>query len=334
MRQRRVDRGSNARQIITTIFYKWGFSVTITELSNNIRSLISSNPQFSDTEILYCEPMSRHTTFRIGGPAAAFALPKNISELKNLIDFCKINSVNFIVIGNGSNLLVNDNGVAALVISILKINQIEFSENAGSVTCGCGVLLPKLSSLCAKHGLSGAEFACAIPGTVGGGVFMNCGSYGGQIADIVEETEYLAPNGEIKVLPRSLHEFSYRESFFSKNPENIILSVKMMLNVKDKCLIESAMRENLSKRCSQPAGKPSAGSVFKRTDNISAGKLIEDCGLKGCRAGGACISPMHAGFIVNDGNAAAKDVLSLIKTAQDAVKNKFGINLECEIKII
>ena len=308
--------------------------MTISELSNNILSLVSSVPQLRETEILYNEPMSRHTTFRIGGAAAALAFPKSTAELKSLADALSAGGINFIVIGNGSNLLVRDAGIAAAVISTAKMNGIDFAGENDTLICGCGAMLPRVSSQCAKNSLSGFEFASAIPGTIGGGIVMNCGAYGGCMADVVEETEYLSPTGEIKLLPRAAHDFSYRNSFFAKNPQNIVLSAKIKLHRAEKSIIESAIRENIARRAGQPTDKPSAGSVFKRSGGISAGKLIEDCGLKGFHIGGACISPKHAGFIVNNGGASADDVLRLIELARNSVKNKFGIELECEIKII
>lgn len=308
--------------------------MTISELSNNILSLVSSVPQLRESEILYNEPMSRHTTFRIGGAAAALAFPKSTAELKCLADTLSSGGINFIVIGNGSNLLVRDVGISAAVISTTKISEIKFSDENGTVICGCGAMLPRVSAQCAKSGLSGFEFAAAIPGTIGGGIVMNCGAYGGCMADVVEETEYLSPNGEIKLLPRAEHAFSYRNSFFAKNPQNIVLSAKIKLRRAEKSLIEAAIRENIARRAGQPTDKPSAGSVFKRSGDISAGKLIEECGLKGFRVGGACISPKHAGFVVNNGGASADDVLRLIDLARNSVKSKFGIELECEIKII
>ena len=284
-------------------------------------------------EILYDEPMSRHTTFRIGG-GAAIAFPDSVEVLHRLIALSRQNDIPYFVFGNGSNILADDKRLNMLLICTAKLNRITYC-GAGEYICDAGAMVAALSKRACADGLSGLEFCCGIPGTVGAGVFMNCGAYGGQMSDVVQKTEYIDQNGEICFIEGSSHEFSYRESYFSKNPQLTITRVWIKLEAGNKEEIAEQMRKNLNSRnASQPVDKPNAGSVFKRTGGVSAGKLIDECGLKGFSHGGAEISEKHANFIVNNGGASYQDVLSLIEAAKQKVMERFGTELECEIRIL
>lgn len=272
------------------------------------------------------EPMSKHTTFKTGGNADYLVIPQNKDEL---VEFLKLD-VEKTIIGNGSNLLVRDGGIRGMVIKTTALKN--YTVNKNIITSEAGILLSKLSNIAKDNSLTGLEFACGIPGTLGGAIMMNASAYGGETANVVLETEYADINGNI--YKTSNHEFGYRKSMFT-NTQYTILKSTLKLEYGNKEEIENKMKELMKSRNEkQPVNMPSAGSTFKRPDGYFAGKLIEDSGLKGYKIGGAKVSTLHAGFVVNDGNATSKDILNLIKHIQDKVKNEFGVDLEPEVRIL
>lgn len=272
------------------------------------------------------EPMSKHTTFKTGGNADFLVIPQNINEMVELLklDLPKT------IIGNGSNLLVRDGGIKGLVIKTTSLKNYKVNENI--IVAEAGILLSKLSNIAKDNSLSGLEFACGIPGTLGGAVMMNASAYGSETASVVIETKYADINGNI--FKTRDHKFEYRKSMFT-NTDYTILESTLKLEYGDKKEIETKMKElTKSRNEKQPISMPSAGSTFKRPEGFFAGKLIEDAGLKGHKIGGAEVSKLHAGFIVNSGKATSSDILELIKYIQNKVKNEFGVDLEPEVRII
>lgn len=283
--------------------------------------------------ILENEPMSRHCSFRIGGPCDAMLLPSSITETETICALLAEGGEKPLLIGNGTNLLITD---APLHRIVLRMGE-EFShiEPAGgtALRAESGVTLSRLAAFAAAHGLAGLEFAHGIPGTLGGGVVMNAGAYGGELKDVVTEVTALYPDG-VKVLTPAELDFSYRHSVFSAG-EGIVLGAKVKLESGDPDAIKAKMDDLMARRkASQPLELPSAGSTFKRPTGYYAGPLIEGCGLKGCRVGGAEVSSKHAGFVVNVGGATCADVLALIEKVQKTVYDAHGVMLEPEVKII
>lgn len=280
----------------------------------------------NEENIFVNEPMKKHTTFKTGGNADFLVTPSSKEEIQKLFAL----DVPKIVIGNGSNLLVRDGGIRGLVIKLSKNDNYKVCDNV--IEADAGIYIAKLSQIALKHNLKGLEFACGIPGTLGGAVYMNASAYGGEMANVVFETDFLKDNGEI--IKVTDHKFSYRKSVF-QNMNGIILSSKLKLEIGNQEEIKSKMEEyKNSRNTKQPVNFPSAGSTFKRPDGYFAGKLIEDAGLKGYRIGGAEVSTLHAGFVINANNATSKDILNLISYIQDVVNKKFGVELETEVKII
>ncbi len=280
----------------------------------------------NEENIFVNEPMKKHTTFRTGGNADYLVTPTSKEEI---IELLKID-IPKTVIGNGSNLLVKDGGIRGLVIQLSKNDRYTINENV--IEAGSGIFVAKLSQLALKEGLTGLEFACGIPGTLGGAIYMNAGAYGGEMSNVVVETEFLKENGEIETITD--HQFAYRKSIF-QNMNGIILSSRLKLEKGNVDEIKSKMDEyKTARNTKQPINFPSAGSTFKRPEGYFAGKLIEDAGLKGYRIGGAEVSTLHAGFVINADNATSKDILELISYIQKTVNEKFGVNLETEVKII
>ncbi|MDD6214865.1 MAG: UDP-N-acetylmuramate dehydrogenase [Firmicutes bacterium] len=283
-------------------------------------------------EIKKNELMKNHTSFKIGGPADEFCEAQSVSDIKNLISYAENKGIGYTVIGNGSNLLVGDRGIRGLVIKLSRgFDKISISGT--QITAESGILLSKLSNEALKNSLSGLEFASGIPGTLGGGIFMNAGAYGGEMKDVVESVSYLE-NGETKIATKDELNFGYRRSFFS-NKDAIILSAVMRLENADPLEIKAKTYDYKNRRTSkQPLSIPSAGSTFKRPEGYFAGKLIEDAGLKGFKIGGAEVSQKHSGFVVNSGGATAKDVMELIEYIQKTVYEKFKVRLETEVKTL
>lgn len=278
------------------------------------------------------EPMKMHTTFKIGGNADIFCEPENTEELKNILKITKNREIKPLIIGNGSNMLISDNGIRGVVIKIgEKMSSIEVCGNR--ICAGAGAILSRISSAALKNSLSGFECLSGIPGSLGGAIYMNAGAYGAEISQVLKEALCVTPEGEIVTIKKEDMDFGYRQSVFMHNGYVIVSAVLEFCEGKfDE--IDAKIKELTKARCEkQPLNLPSAGSVFKRPEGYFAGKLIEDSGLKGYKIGGAEISEKHAGFIVNTGGAAAKDVLDLIKYAQDKVFENFGVKLEPEIKL-
>lgn len=303
--------------------------------TNDIVSLL--NKEIPKMEVLQNESMKKHTSLRIGGEAEVFAKAKDVEEIKKVIEICKKNDIPLHVIGNGSNLLVRDEGIKGIVlrndIDYITIEDIE--NNDVIVTVGSGVLIGKLTYELLNESISGLEFASGIPGTIGGAIKMNAGAYGTEFKDIVVETSALNNNGEIIILSNEEQDFQYRSSVF-KNNNYIIIETKLKLHrLKDNSVIKERIDELRKSRMEkQPMDMPSAGSTFKRGEDFMTAKLIDECGLKGYTIGGAQVSTKHAGFLVNTGNATAKDFLELVEVVKNTVYEKFNKIIELEIEII
>ena len=284
-------------------------------------------------DVLYDEPMSAHTTFRIGGNADAFVNATCALEIGKVIHFCEDTNTPYMIVGNGSNLLVGDNGIRGVVIHIGKAMskcRIEGNE----VTADAGILMSQLAHKILEANLTGFEFAAGIPGTLGGGLFMNAGAYGGELKDIVETVTFIAPDGLIKTETADKLKFGYRTSIFAEGGYTI-LSCKMKLREGNYDEIKATMADLQSRRSEkQPLSQPSAGSTFKRPEGYFAGKLIQDAGLMGYKIGGAMVSDKHAGFVVNVGGATARDVTGLIEYVRKAVWQSAGVWLEPEVRIV
>lgn len=285
-------------------------------------------------KVKYNEKMSKYTTMRVGGPCDCIVFPDEISKIKEVIDFCKNENITFFVIGNGSNLLVKDEGIHGVVIKLgHRFGKIELDGEY--ILAYAGATMPALSQLAKKNSLKGLEFACGIPGTIGGGVKMNAGAYGSQISDILYEVTYMDEKEEIKTIKNKDCSFGYRKSIFTINPNYVILSAKFKLERGNIDEIENKMKENsLARKAKQPLEYPNFGSVFKRPEGYFVGKLVDDAGLRGYKIGGAQVSTKHTGFIVNVDNATCKDVLDLIGYVQTTVYNKFNVKLTPEVIII
>ena len=273
------------------------------------------------------------STFRIGGPADRFIEPESVEMLIDVIGDLKAHSERFLVIGNGSNLLFSDEGYRGTIVKVGKgLDKVECCSQF--VTAGSGALLSSVAKNAAKCGLTGLEFACGIPGSIGGGVFMNAGAYDGQLSDCIHEVYSISPSGEKICRAASACDFSYRHSVYMEN-EEIIFAVNFFLENGKVEAIEEKISELTEKRVSkQPLQYPSAGSFFKRPEGYFAGKLIEDAGLKGFSVGGAQVSEQHAGFVINKGGATYQNVIDLMHYVQDKVFEQFGVKLEPEVRII
>lgn len=280
------------------------------------------------------EPMSQHTTFKIGGNAEIFIKVTKHSQLSQLVSKCSKLNVPYLILGKGSNLLVNDDGLKGVVITLDgDFKNIDVLDN-NTLYCGSGATLAKLCSKALSCNLSGLEFAWGIPGSVGGAVYMNAGAYGGEMKDVILSVTHLTKDGKIETLKAEKLDLGYRHSIYKDNGY-IILGTTIKLVQDDPKLIRERMDDFMGRRKDkQPLEYPSAGSVFKRPEGAFAGALIEQCNLKGASVGGAQISEKHAGFIVNKGNATYNDVLTLIKNVQDKVKEETGYILEREVILL
>lgn len=294
---------------------------------------------FNLAEILGCEarkyePMSKHTSFKIGGNADVYIKVNNLSKLSTILKECQASDVDYMILGNGSNLLVSDEGIRGAVIRLDgDFRKITLLDDT-TIFCGAGATLAYLCKFALNCGLSGLEFAWGIPGTVGGAVFMNAGAYDGEMKDVVHSVSHISPSGEIGRTEKENMNFGYRTSVYRSN-NMIITGVTLKLKKGNPDEIRAKMDDYMSRRSTkQPLEYPSAGSVFKRPEGNFAGALIEQCGLKGKTCGGAQVSEKHAGFIINKSNATAKDVRDLIGEIQKTVSDKTGYNLECELIIL
>lgn len=281
-------------------------------------------------DVLEREPMCRHTTFRVGGKAACFVRISSIEQLQKLIPYFEQIGLPYFILGNGSNLLVSDDGYDGVILQVGdKFDRI--STEGNRMEAQAGALLSAVARCAMEHGLTGLEFASGIPGTIGGGVVMNAGAYGGEMKQVVTQVCVLGSGGEILTLDREAMEFSYRSSVI-KNRRFTVLTVTFELACGDKKEIQARMEELARRRREkQPLEYPSAGSTFKRPEGYFAGKLIMEAGLKGYSIGGARVSEKHCGFLVNTGDASAADVAALIREVQERVKDKSGVSLEREV---
>ncbi len=284
-------------------------------------------------EILVAEPMKNHTTFRIGGPADALALPKTPEEVAEVVRFCHEHAQPYYVLGNGSNLLVSDEGYRGLVLQLYR-NFNDIQVNGETITVQSGAMLAAVARTAYQTGLTGLEFASGIPGTIGGAVVMNAGAYGGEMKNVLKEVTVLTKEGEVLVIPAKALELGYRTSVIPKNGW-IVLGAVLQLKKGDQEQILARMEELKEQRITkQPLDLPSAGSTFKRPEGYFAGKLIMDAGLRGFTVGGAQVSEKHCGFVVNRGDATAADVWELICEVKRRVKERTGVELEPEVKLL
>lgn len=279
------------------------------------------------------ELMSRHTTFRIGGPADFYLCPHSTKEVQEIVEICKEEKLPYFVLGNGSNLLVSDKGYRGVVIQLWK-NFSDITVKDCCIQAKAGALLSKVAAEALEAGLTGMEFASGIPGTIGGAAFMNAGAYGGEMKDIIKSVKVLDTQGEVRVLPKEELKMGYRTSIV-KEKGYTVLSVELELTKGNQEEIRNTMEDLKERRISkQPLEMPSAGSTFKRPEGYFAGKLIMDSGLRGFSVGGAQVSEKHCGFVVNKGGATAMDVLTLIREVQRKVKEQFGVDLETEVRFL
>ena len=277
--------------------------------------------------------MKNYTSFKVGGPAELFLSPEDAGQTAKLVRFCEKEEIPVFVLGKGSNLLVSDRGIKGAVIYTGKQCGISLVDE-NTVRAQCGASLAQLCTFALENSLSGLEFAYGIPGTVGGAVFMNAGAYGGEMKDVLLNSEYVSTDGTSGELDNEAMELSYRHSAY-ENSNLVITAASVRLAPADRNEIKSTMNDILARRKEkQPLEYPSAGSTFKRPEGNFAGALIEQCGLKGVSVGGAQVSEKHAGFIINRGGATAADILSLIKHVQARVKAQTGVSLETEIRLI
>ncbi|WZL72112.1 UDP-N-acetylmuramate dehydrogenase [Clostridiaceae bacterium 35-E11] len=289
--------------------------------------------KISPERIMQDEPMCKHTSFKIGGPVDIMVLPHSVEEVQHVVRLCREMKIDYDIMGNGSNLLVADKGIQGVIIKIgdnFKRVDIEGEK----VTAQAGILLSTLANLIVKESLQGFEFASGIPGTLGGALAMNAGAYGGEMKDVVIGASVVDDRGNVVYLTNEELELEYRSSIVQKKGF-IVLEVEMKFEKGDREVIREKIKDFTQRRTTkQPLQLPSAGSTFKRPPNHFAGKLIEDAGLKGVRVGGAQVSDLHAGFIVNVDHATAEDVINLIKLVQKTVRDKFGVELHPEVKIM
>lgn len=281
--------------------------------------------------VLIDEPMKKHTTFRIGGSADYYVLPKTIEEVQQVVEACKEAEIPYYVLGNGSNLLVSDKGYRGVIIQLYRnLNQIEVEGT--KIRAQVGALLSQIAGEALRHCLTGFEFAAGIPGTLGGAVVMNAGAYGGEMKDVLQEVTALSKDGEIKVLSREELNLGYRTSVIGREGYIALEAVIALKEGKEET-IRATMKDLKERRTTkQPLEYPSAGSTFKRPEGYFAGKLIQDTGLRGFSVGGAQVSEKHCGFVINKDNATAQDVIELMKEVSDRVEAKFGVPLEPEVK--
>jgi UDP-N-acetylmuramate dehydrogenase len=272
---------------------------------NEIKNLVRSD------EIFMNEPMKKHTTMRIGGPAEVFLKPRAV-EIEKLLDYLAKEEIKTFILGNGSDLLVTDEGLSGVVVSTRSMNSINVNEGTGVVTADAGVSLGKIANAAKNASLAGFEFAAGIPGSLGGGVFMNAGAYGGEMKHVVKSVKYFDPENGVQTVSGDEADFGYRHSIFSENPSFVILSAEIQLERGNFEEIDALQKDLMNRRIEkQPLEYASAGSTFKRPEGYFAGKLIQDAGLMGYHVGDAEVSTKHAGFVVNTGNATSNSLIYL-----------------------
>lgn len=295
------------------------------KIINQLKEVISEDKIFEN------EPMKHHTTFRIGGPADLFIAPENTKEVEHACRIAKEQKIPLFILGNGSNLLVSDKGIEGMVLQIYK-NFSGISVNGTEIKIKAGSLLSSAAKAALDAGLGGFEFAGGIPGSFGGAVVMNAGAYGGEMVQVLKDVTVLTQEGQVRTLQADQLELGYRTSNILKNGY-VVLEGTIQLERRDSEEIRLKMEEySLARRTKQPLEFPSAGSTFKRPEGYFAGKLIQDAGLQGYQVGGARVSDKHCGFVVNQENATAADVIQLIEDVQRMVKEKFNVTLEPEVK--
>ena len=283
------------------------------------------------------ESMKKHTTFQVGGPADIFVTIQTKEQLEKISELGKQEGIPITILGNGSNVLVKDKGIRGIVAKIgIDTYQIEEKEENAIVTVGSGIPIGKLVQILLKQKIGGLEFAAGIPGTIGGAIRMNAGAYGGEMKDVVINTSYFDRNtGKINTISADKQEFSYRHSIFCDHPEYVILEVVLELSYVEVEESKKKIQEyNQARKEKQPYQVPSAGSTFKRGNDFITAKLIDECGLKGYQIGGAQVSNIHAGFIVNTGNATAKDIITLVEEIKQKVYTQFQKEIQLEIEIL
>lgn len=279
------------------------------------------------------EPLSEHTTFRIGGPADFYLMPETQEQIIAIVTYCKRYQIPYFFLGNGSNLLVSDEGYRGVIISLQK-HWREIVVTEETMTAGAGALLSVLARSAQKNSLTGLEFAAGIPGTVGGAVMMNAGAYGGEISQVLKSARILCADETVREYSKEELAFDYRYSCLKEN-HGIVLQAEFSLQKGSQEEIRAKMADyNERRREKQPLEYPSAGSTFKRPNGYFAGKLIEDAGLKGYRVGGMEVSQKHSGFVINKDHGTAEDTLRLISDVRDTVSKKFGVTLEPEIRFL
>lgn len=279
------------------------------------------------------EPMSRHTTFHIGGPAALFCIPRSVPALAATVKACIEADISYYILGNGSNVLVSDTGYQGVVIQLFR-NMDGIRIRGTEMEVEAGALLVKIAHTAAKESLTGLEFASGIPGTLGGGLTMNAGAYGGEMKNVVKEAVVMKPDGELLRLTKEELELGYRTSVIARKGY-LVISALLELKEGEAEVIRARMQELKEARTSkQPLEYASAGSTFKRPEGYFAGKLIMDAGLRGFTVGGAQVSEKHCGFVINRGGATAQNVMDLVRQVQNEVKKQFGVELELEVKLL
>jgi len=297
------------------------------DLWNQLCAIVGSKNVYTN------EPMKKHTTFRIGGPADYYVIPESESQIAAAVKVCRAIGEPYYILGNGSNLLVGDKGYRGVILQIFK-NYNRITVNSQEMKVQAGALLSKAAKTALDYGLSGLEFAAGIPGTVGGAAVMNAGAYGGEIKDVLESVTVLTRQGDILTLSRAELEMGYRTSIIEKK-KYIVLETRLILQKKTKEEISARMETLKEQRTGkQPLEYPSAGSTFKRPQGHFAGKLIMDSGLRGFSVGGAQVSEKHCGFVINKGDATAEDVRNLMNEVIKRVAEKFEITLEPEVKML
>ncbi len=301
-------------------------------LYNELKSLVG------ESNITTKEPMSKHTTFKVGGVAEYFVTPPSLQSLSNVIKKLSEEKIEYYLLGNGSNVIVRDGGYKGIIIKIgegfenIEINLDE--DGNGMLRVGAGVLLSKAAKVAAENELTGMETLAGIPGSVGGAVVMNAGAYGGEIKDVLLSVNLMDCNGDIFELSADKLDLSYRHSIVEENKYIVLEAVFKLCKGKKEEIKEKMMQLSIARREKQPLEYPSAGSTFKRPEGYFAGKLIMDSGLSGFRVGDAMVSKKHCGFVVNVGEATASEVLAVIEGVKEKVKSEFDVELEAEVKII
>ena len=290
------------------------------------------NEFYDINDIKIDEKLSEYVNFKVGGPADILLIPNSKEQVIKSIKICKENNIPFYLIGNGSNILVRDGGFRGVVLSLKNVKNIYVDGE--KIEAECGVMLKEVSDKSIENSLTGFEFACGIPGTIGGAVFMNAGAYDGEISKVIESAEVIDENCNIIRLSREELDFGYRSSLVMKKGYTVLSAVFKLEKGQVKTIKELIEDLTNKRESKQPLEYPSAGSTFKRPTGYFAGKLIQDAGLKGYSIGGAAVSEKHSGFVINKGNATAKDITDLIKYIQDEVKRQFGVDLHPEVRII